>query len=493
MINKLLNNESADYALLNSRGFNRDISTSLRRLGSGLRINTAIDDSAGMQIADGLKLQFTSHKQAARNAEQTADIVKIATNAVKEQTNILAKIKSSAIQASQDSLDKSARASLQKEIGLLVDQLDRIALSTKYNNQSLLTGNFSNKKFQIGASANETASLSFASLLTDKLGATSFLSYDKMTTSGSGTLDITIPSTGRVVNIQATISTNAGTGIGALADKINGASDQLDGLKAYWKVQSTGNQAIVAGDLTGITLNGITIPDITGVKTGDDDGRLLDAFKKYEIDTGVETFINNGVLNFRSVDGRGIDMSATGLNAMTGIADTFENYGRLTLTRSGSSNITVATTGLTLGAEYDQEVVNLRDVKKSFTQAQAESLGMFANDNQRDEMVVGGRISAGVLTRGGAAAIMDVVTNSLKQIDTIAADIGSNYNALIIAADNNSAQVTSVQAAHTELVGVDFAVESNNFSKANILAQAGTYALTKSQQVVRNVFKLLEV
>jgi flagellin len=501
MINKLLNNEGADYALLNSRQFNRQISKSLRNLGSGLRINTAIDDSASMQIADGLKLQYTAHKQAARNAEQTSDIVKIASNAIKEQVNILAKIKTKAIQASQDSLTKDAKVALQKETVFLIDQLDRIALSTKYNGQSLLTGNYSNKEFQIGAYSHEIATLSFGSLLTSKIGSTSFLTGQTISAETSGAFTVTL-STGKTVSIGGlVVSTGAGTGIGAIADTINGASDQLEGLKAYWKVQETGTRTIAAGDIDTLVVNGITFENIDGVKAGDADGRLLSAFKKNENDTGVEAFIGkDGAFNLRSIDGRGIRVTAaSGLDTVTSLLNTFENYGRLTLSKPGSGAFNITDTSLNLNLDaaaakrLGTAVINLRESKNSFTQAQAEAVGMFANNNMRDEIVINGRVSPGLLTIGGASALMDIVENSISQIDVVAADIASNYNALVIASDNNESQSVSTQAAHTELVGVDFAVESSNFSKANVLAQAGTYALTKAQQVVQNVFKLLEV
>ena len=506
MITKLLNNESADFALLHAGRVNRKISQSLRNLGSGLRINTAIDDSASMQIADHLKLQYISHKQAAVNAEQTADIVKIASSATKEQAEILNTIKQKAIQAAQDSISDDSKAILQRDITNLVRNMDRIAMSAKYNGSSLLTGSYSNKSFQIGAYSNETMTMSFGNITSRKIGSTSFMTSGSITDTGNGgyagslTFNNQDGTSTTLNNVE--LSFASGTGIGALADRINANSDKLGGLKASWKTEITGDKPIAGGRLWRITLNYVDMPDINGILPGDSDGRLVEAFRKVEAKTGVEATVDeSGVLHLRSLDGRGITFGISGNVDAMGLEARNISYGRMTYSRPGSAPISITGTGSfnragarnILGNGGQSSTMNLSSLGSALTRNEAYSIGMFANNTYESKFVVGGKVAPGLMTNSGASAVMNIVESTLTDIERLSSRIATYYKPLLSASDNNKTQVVSVQAAHTELVGVDFAVESSNFSKANVLAQAGTYALQKAQQVVKNVFKLLEV
>ncbi|MBQ7136202.1 MAG: flagellin B, partial [Campylobacter sp.] len=138
----------------------RALSSSLGRLSSGLRIQTAADDASGMAIADSLRSQANSLGQAIANANDAVGIIQTADKAMDEQIKILDTIKTKAIQAAQDGQNSDSRRALQNDISRLLEELDMIATTTSFNGQQLLNGNFSNKNFQIGAYSNETAKVS---------------------------------------------------------------------------------------------------------------------------------------------------------------------------------------------------------------------------------------------------------------------------------------------------------------------------------------------
>jgi flagellin len=139
---------------------NRSLDDSLSKLSSGLRINKAADDASGMVIADSLRSQSNSLGQAIANANDAVGLIQTADKAMDEQIKILDTIKTKAIQAASDGQSADSRAAIQKDVNRLIEQLDTIAKTTSFNGQVLLSGNFSNREFQVGAYSNQTINAS---------------------------------------------------------------------------------------------------------------------------------------------------------------------------------------------------------------------------------------------------------------------------------------------------------------------------------------------
>ena len=167
-------NIAALNAHANSVVNDRALSSSLGRLSSGLRIQTAADDASGMSIADSLRSQANALTQAIANANDAVGIIQTADKAMDEQIKILDTIKTKAIQAAQDGQNSDSRRALQNDISRLLEELDMIATTTSFNGQQLLNGNFSNKNFQIGAYSNETAKVSIGATNSNTIGHTRF-------------------------------------------------------------------------------------------------------------------------------------------------------------------------------------------------------------------------------------------------------------------------------------------------------------------------------
>lgn len=448
---------------------NRNLDSSLSKLSSGLRINTAADDASGMAIADSLRSQASSLGQAVSNANDAIGIIQIADKAMDEQLKILDTIKVKATQAAQDGQTTDSRKALQKDIARLMESLNNIANTTSYNGQSLLSGSFNNKEFQVGAFSNETIKASIGSTNTSKIGSVRYESY---TLTAYADTSMTINGT----TIQAVnVSTSAGTGIGALAAAINKNSDKT-GVRASYDSDLRITGGLSAG-ITSLSINGVSIGTISGTEIGDRTGLIVNAINAKKTDTGVEAYTDNeGLLHLRSTDGRGIQVSAT----ETDFNQTF--VGRLTLTQLDASDIDA--TGFGLSGATAQSF-SLDQALKGFTLTGSLALGQFSS-------VTTAIADIGVTTLKGAMLVMNMAESAIKGLDGIRSDLGSVQNQLTSTINNISVTQVNVKAAESQIRDVDFAAESANFSKFNILAQSGSYAMSQANAVQQNVLKLLQ-
>jgi flagellin len=474
---------------------NRNIDGSLEKLSSGLRINSAADDASGMAIADSLRSQASALGQAINNANDGIAIAKIADKAMDEHIKILDTIKVKAAQSAQDGQNSLSRKALQADIKRLVEQLDNISSQTSYNGKSLLSGAFTNANFQVGAYSNETISMSIGATSSDKIGHTRFETAGQMdtalsSTGGTSQMSFTLVNGSTITLEEVTISTGAGTGVGVLAATINKSSD-LTGVSASWSLTQTGTDAVAAGTVSGaVKINGVTIATSLTVKANDNDGVLVDAINTHKETTGVTASINTeGRLELTSIDGRGVDVE--GLSVLALIPDG-AYYGNLTLTKSGAAGIDItdlSTDDLFDMANRDTTSLSLRMMMGEIDNADAKAMGAFANDN-----VLGAtdNLAAGVTTYAGAQAMMTIAESAQKSLDAIRADIGSVQNQMIVTVNNISVTQVNVKSAESQIRDVDFAAESANFSKANILAQSGSYAMSQANAVQQNVLKLLQ-
>ena len=490
---------------------NRKLNDALEKLSTGLRINKAADDASGLQIADSLRDQADSLAQAIRNANDGIAVMQIADKAMDEQTKILDTIKTKATQAAQDGQTADTRKALQQDITRLMEELDNIAQTTSYNGKKLLSGSFTNQKFQIGAYSNETVTASIGATSSDKIGSTRFETSGYIAVSQGGNalqsvqLKFNAVDGKRTITLEnVAISTSAGTGIGVLAEVIN-KNSSLTGVRASWQVQGTGKDEIASGTIKGLEINGVTIGDIT-VQKADSDGSLVNSINNVKDKTGVEAFVDSqGRLNLRSVDGRAIDIHTAsaaasilgnGSFALVSAADGNDVIvGRLTLTRLDARDIKISAGGDTskiglLDSQMAQATINLRTIKNNFNAIQTSAIGVNANSLIAADNVSG--ISEGVTTLKGAMAVMDIADSAMKLLDKIRADIGSVQNQLTATISNITVTQVNVKAAESQIRDVDFAAETAKFQKYNLLAQSGSYALSQANAVQKNVMKLLQ-
>ncbi|HEF4293188.1 TPA: flagellin A [Campylobacter coli] len=550
----------------------RELDKSLSRLSSGLRINSAADDASGMAIADSLRSQAATLGQAINNGNDAIGILQTADKAMDEQLKILDTIKTKATQAAQDGQSLKTRTMLQADINRLMEELDNIANTTSFNGKQLLSGNFINQEFQIGASSNQTIKATIGATQSSKIGLTRFETGGRI--SSSGEVQFTLKNYNGIDDFQfqkVVISTSVGTGLGALAEEINKSADKT-GVRATFTVETRGIAAVRAGTTSDtFAINGVTIGQVA-YEDGDANGALVAAINSVKDTTGVEASIDaNGQLLLTSREGRGIKIDGDIGGGAFINANMKENYGRLSLVKNDGKDILISGSNLSsagFGATQfiSQASVSLRESKGRFDANIADAMG-FGSANKG--VILGGYSSvsaymssagsgfssgsgysvgsgknystgfanaiaisaasqlstvynvsagsgfssgsnlsqfatmkttafgvkdetAGVTTLKGAMAVMDIAETATTNLDQIRADIGSVQNQLQVTINNITVTQVNVKAAESTIRDVDFAAESANFSKYNILAQSGSYAMSQANAVQQNVLKLLQ-
>lgn len=493
---------------------NREIASSLEKLSSGLRINKAADDASGMAIADSLRSQSESLGQAVRNANDAIGMIQVADKAMDEQIKILDTIKTKAIQAAQDGQTLESRRALQSDIQRLLEELDNIANTTSFNGQQMLSGSFSNKEFQIGAYSNTTVRASIGPTNSNKIGhvrmESSSILGDGMLASGAVKNLTEVALNFRQVDglnsfqlEAAKISTSAGTGVGALSEVINKFSDTL-GIRASYNVMATSTLPVMSGTVRDLVINGTSIGTVNDVRKNDSDGRLINAINSVKERTGVYAYLDiTGRLNLTSSDGRAISVHAEGEAAQVfggGDFNGISGYnhaiiGRLTLIRTDARDVLVSGVNYShIGFHSSQGIAeytaNLRELRGIFDANIASAYGANANVAQAELNWKG--IGAGVTSLRGAMLVMDMADSARTQLDKVRADIGSVQQQLVATINNVSVTQVNVKAAESQIREVDFATESANFSKFNILAQSGSFAMAQANAVQQNVLRLLQ-
>ncbi|HED0987109.1 TPA: flagellin A [Campylobacter jejuni] len=550
----------------------RELDKSLSRLSSGLRINSAADDASGMAIADSLRSQAATLGQAINNGNDAIGILQTADKAMDEQLKILDTIKTKATQAAQDGQSLKTRTMLQADINRLMEELDNIANTTSFNGKQLLSGNFINQEFQIGASSNQTIKATIGATQSSKIGLTRFETGGRI--SSSGEVQFTLKNYNGIDDFQfqkVVISTSVGTGLGALAEEINKSADKT-GVRATFTVETRGMAAVRAGTTSDtFAINGVTIGQVA-YEDGDANGALVSAINSVKDTTGVEASIDaNGQLLLTSREGRGIKIDGNIGGGAFINANMKENYGRLSLVKNDGKDILISGTGLSFtgfGANsfISQASVSLRESKGRFDANIADAMGfgsvnkglVLAASSIADYMSAEGSgfsagsgysvgsgknysatlsanaiavssasaiskiynvsagsgfssqsglsqfatmktsvlgvkdETAGVTTLKGAMAVMDIAETAITNLDQIRADIGSVQNQVTSTINNITVTQVNVKAAESQIRDVDFAAESANYSKANILAQSGSYAMAQANSVQQNVLRLLQ-
>ena len=478
---------------------NTDLSKSLNKLSSGLRIQTAADDASGLSIADSLRSQASALGQAIANGNDAIGIIQVADKAMDEQLKILDTIKTKATQSAQDGQTTQSRQALQADIVRLMEELDNIGNTTSFNGQQLLNGTFSNKEFQIGAYSNQTVKASIGATTSDKIGLTRFESSKLLTGTDKVSLKFLSVDGVNDISIASTkISTGLGTGVGKLAENINKTSDKT-GIRATFDVTRTMSTSIVSVSIKSFAINGVKIGDLD-VKENDSNGALVNAINAVKDQTGVEASINTeGKMVLTSRDGRAFSVSGDNISKAIGMKKDQVFVGRINLVRLDGRDIKLSAKGAAGGDALKleseafsakggaQASVALRDVRGQIDGKLASAMGF-----QRMTKVLTVAQSAGVMTLKGAMAVMDIAESAQKTLDQVRSDLGSVQNQLQATVNNITVTQVNVKSAESQIRDVDFASESANFSKHNILAQSGAYAMSQANSVQQNVMKLLQ-
>lgn len=464
------------------------LQTSLQRLSSGLRINSAKDDAAGLAISTRMTSQIRGMNQAVRNANDGISLAQTAEGALGEVTNNLQRLRELAVQSANATNTSSDRASLDAEAAQLTAEITRVGSQTQFNGLNLLDGSFSNKDFQVGANANQTISISqIADARATGLGSNTLQGQGTIIGNGGVGLTKAAAATAGVNGVAAetdlTITTaNGGTTAAIsyalsadakdIAAAINSAAGGV-GVTATASNSATLSGLAVAGTVS-MTLNGSAIS--VAVADPTDLSDLMGAINGAQASTGVTA-------SFTSTSSKaGLTLSTT-----DGRDIVIEGF-----TNSGATK-TIAFSGVTLdGAGNDSSiksgVVDLSSDKGSITLAGANT-DVFTAATQVSAF--SSLASVSLTSASSSQNAISVIDAALGQINSSRGDLGALQSRFETAVSNLQATSENLSAARSRILDADFAMETANLTRNQILQQAGTAMLAQANSAPQSVLSLL--
>ena len=491
-MSQVINTNSASLnAQRNLSTSQSNLTTALQRLSSGLRINSAKDDAAGLAIADRFTSQIRGLDQARRNANDGISLTQTAEGALAQSGEILQRIRELAIQSANATNSASDRQSLNSEVNQLVTEVTRIANATTFNGLKILDGSYQGQQFQVGADANQTigvsvqgaaakdlsnntvsgqgltaAGLGGASAAANTAPAGNGVAAQTVTVSGSnGSANVSVAANDQASTIAAAVNAQSGsTGVNARAST-----------SATLAVANVGNVSFsLNGGGTATTINA-TIP------TGGNLGTVVTAINQVSGRTGVTATLNAAgtALTFAQADGKDI------------VVENFTNSGGGAATFTGS-NTTAATltSGGTDSSRASGTVSFYADA--GFTVASTVANSVVAGAaNTAVGSTAADLTSVDISTTTGANTAIGIVDAALSQINKQRADLGAVQNRFGNTIANLQTSSENLSAARSRIRDADFASETAALTRGQILQQAGVAILAQANALPNNVLSLL--
>src|SRR5690554_1072226 len=469
------------------------LTTAMERLASGSRINSAKDDAAGLQIANRLTSQINGLGVAVKNANDGISIAQTAEGAMQESTNILQRMRDLALQSANGSNSVTERQALNQEVTQLKAELDRIAETTTFGGRTLLTGDLTNVQFQVGANANETIGLTIDSTRSTDLGTHQYVA--KGTKAGTAVAGATNGVTAVDATANFKISDSKGS-TAAIAYGANSTSKEIaDAINAQTSVAGVGVTASVKNEVTlgafGDNLQGGTLNlTVNGkdISVGNFNGNDLSALKNQlnAADAGV-------TVEFATKDDGSVDRGRVVLTASDDI--------KIAASGTASDDDPIADTDVAFEMSINGRDVGVVDGVESIVvgEVQLESASAFSMSGASDEVFgavnasseVNSVANINITTADGAQQAIEVIDAALKGIDSQRADIGAVQNRFESTISNLQNISENVSAARSRIMDTDYAAESANLTKNQIMQQAGTAMLAQANQLPQAVLSLL--
>ena len=477
----------------NLMGTGRKLNTALQRLSSGFRINSAKDDAAGLAITDRMTSQVRGLTQAARNANDGISLAQTAEGALQETTNLLQRMRELAVQSANDTNSDSDRQSIQDEITSLKSEINRIAETTSFNNKNLLDGTFGSAKFHVGSEANQTISVTTGAASGTSLGAER-VSLNAEVAAGADAAGATTGYTedNLVVNgskgsATVTIATSASAKQAATA--INGKIvDTGVTASAFTKVEisgvADGNYTFTLGTSTGTAT-------VSASVAGSDLSSMVDAINDHSSTTGVTATTNEagtGIV-LEDADGDTIALKRTDTTGASWSADAYNQDGTLTGT---AATITNASTAATSTGEF--KGYTLLESDKAFSVgSDAGTIGETGNiDAGGNTSVISSISNLNLKTQSGANDALSVIDKAIAKVDNIRSKLGAVQNRFESTITNLTNVSENISSSRSRILDADFAAETAELTKAQIIQQAGLSMLSQANQLPQSALSLLQ-
>jgi len=461
--------------------------TAMERLSTGIRINNAKDDAAGLAISTRMTANIRGISAAIRNANDGISLTQTAEGSLAAIGDNLQRIRELAVQSSNSGNNASDRSALNAEAKQLVAEIDRIASNSKFNGINLLDGSFQNQSLQVGAGndASDRISISISNAKASALGVGSGSSWSKTLAEGTevtstalaaGDLTINAYQVGASTSDGVSFANASASGI-AKAAAINAVSG-LTGVTAT--VSATSKSFLVAGTpatataLGDVLINGVDIGVIPASTNAVDRGsQTAAAINAKTSQTGVTATVTSaGAVTLNAADGRNITVTSTANGfSYTGLgvsAATTTYASKLTLSTNGSAGITLGggagltATGQTVG--YTASVATLG----------------------------AGVSSLAIDTAAGAQSALTTLDNAINTVTDSRAALGAYQNRLAASISNLETTSMNLQASRSRILDTDYAKETTNLAKSQIITQAATAMLAQANQSAQSVLALLK-
>ena len=480
---------------------NNAMETAMERLSTGKRINSASDDAAGMAMASRVESQIRGLAMAVRNAGDASSLIDTAEAAMAEQSNMLQRMRELAIQSSNGTNSVADRLAIQDEVSQLRSELDRISSTTSWAGNKLLDGSFTTKKFQVGSASTETVSISITAQgsadlgvhrydsigtvqgVTDSASDKTVTDFDVLGKDGAAEAAFAGGSTAKTV-AAAVNADSSSTGVTASAVTI--ARISLDAVPAglvTFNINGGGTSTAISQTVTSNTdltnlknainaaagSTGVTA-DFDGsdksylvLTDADGDDILLENFS----DTGTATNLDVSVGNF---DGTSFSAATSVVSAATGANDALV-----------SGVIRMEST----------QAFTISDEETDSTNTTG-ATGYLGNTNATASSSETNVSGIDVSTEAGARSAISVLDGALEAVNETRSELGATSNRLDYTINNLSSMVTNAGASKSRIEDADFAVETSNLTKAQILSQAATAMLAQANASKQSVLSLLQ-
>lgn len=473
------------------------LSTALQRLSSGLRINSAKDDAAGLAIASRMTTQINGLNTAVRNANDGISLAQTTESALQEVTNNLQRIRELAVQSANATNSDSDRVALNAEVQQRIAEIDRIASQTSFNGRKVLDSTFGNATFQVGANVGETISVNLSTgMRSNQMGQIASATGATAVTANAltdGALTIAV-GTGTALNVGASV---AGTGPGQTADS------------AWAKVNAI--SAAGVGGLTATASNSIAaaFSTITGASAGTNTNADHVAGTYSLSINGTDIYANQSLGDGTSLTGAQVAAQVNLFSTTTGVSASFSG-GNLTLTTADGRNMVVAETinlgtagtgGATAGVVGSgtgvDDATSLGTLRGRVTLSASENITMtgayadigHATTISKDTTTLS---TQSVLDVAKSNSTIQRVDAALTAVSTLRSDLGAVQNRFESTIANLQAISENLTASRGRIQDADFASETASLSRAQILQQAGTAILAQANTMSQNVLKLLQ-
>ena len=463
------------------------LSQALQRLSSGLRINSAADDAAGLAISNQFTTQINGTNQAVNNANDAISEAQTAGGALSTLTNNLQSIRTLAVESANGSNSASDRAALDQEVQQQIAEITRIASQTQFNGQNVLDGSSGTTVYQVGANVGDTISVNLAQgVRADQIGQVASSTSAAVSTTALSGSNLTIQvGTGTAIAVGASVAGSANANNALAGESASSAYAKaaaitaagVAGLTVSASTTATGTAAFstitggtAATSTYALKINGV---DIYAAGTAVAAGQQLTGsdvatqINLYSSQTGVTAGLSStGALQLTASDGRDINVTeAVGAGVASGTGSSVAAATTGTLTLSASNNIVIGGAGSAdIGFNAGGQTISLGNAT-------------LANSN--------------VLTVANANATIAAVDSALATVSSFQSTLGAIQNRFTSTVSNLQATSQNLTSSRSTIQDADFAAETANLTKSQVLQQAGISVLAQANQEPQLILKLL--